>query len=485
MKRTTYRVNWGAPIRSKSNQAGSVAVVVALLMTLLLSVMAFTMDTGYLYQKHDRYQNAVEAAALSAVQRLCDGDWKVVARNILVQHGIDTDFVSLLVETGFYDSREEYGDDLGEFKDFGSPSPSGEYDNAVHIRLEESTDSFSGLNRETTVVAEAVAYLQRIDMVSLDPQGSIRIGNSSVWENVVFFSNGDISYPESVTLKKGVGSSTYSAPEFNNCLLYAAGQVRSSLPIDKSSDFLGIQKVSEILWDSGSPQSESHTLSGVDPIDSIRPVNDEYLEEWRDKADIIYTPDQAGNDDVFYYASTVYSSFDLTGVSGVVFFDGEENAGLIEVHIDPQTPQASSNNSITNVIFVTNCSIKLLNTSNTGGSSHQVVKLNVGGEDEDLAMFISTGDIEIDPKSGDNIQFKGAVFRTGGNFILEGIGGGDSHKIRVIADGDISGKSNLNSSYYGRTNTEIGLFGITINSRFGPPCPPVMARLGRLEPSEK
>ena len=47
------------------SQAGSVAVVVALSMIVLLAMFAFVIGTGYLYGKKNKYQNGVEAAAMA------------------------------------------------------------------------------------------------------------------------------------------------------------------------------------------------------------------------------------------------------------------------------------------------------------------------------------------------------------------------------------------------------------------------------------
>ncbi|BBO86515.1 hypothetical protein DSCO28_70810 [Desulfosarcina ovata subsp. sediminis] len=465
---------------SPTNQSGSVAVVVALLLTILLGIMTLTIDAGYIYMKKNQCQDAVEAAAMAGAVSLCESGQGYVAsvvREIAEENGIPGDKGELTVTFGYYDETEVYSD-FSEYKDFVDEAnmPANEFINAVHVTYRSETLSLTGMGQDASISSTAVAYLKRIDMVSLDPEGAIDIGNNSVWDNVVFYSNGDISYPQAVTLNTSAGTETFSPPEFNNCRLHAAGQVLSCSVKTKSWNWGMYTRITEILWDSGSPQSGSHILSGVDPITSIRPVDDEYLEEWRDRADMIYTPDQAGEDDIFYSAESSQYKFDLTGLSGVIFFDAEEYADQWEVRIDPQTPQALNSDSITNLTFVTNCKIIILNLNS------QAVKLDVGGEDEDQAIFISTGDIEVQPTIG-NIQFKGAVFRTGGDFILYHKGGSSSHKIRVIADGSIIGSSY--NGDYSKGNINIGLYDITNDSRFAPPCPPVMARLGRLEASEE
>ncbi len=51
--------------RFNHSQSGSVAVVVALSMIVLLTMFAFVIDTGYLYGEKNKYQNGVEAAAMA------------------------------------------------------------------------------------------------------------------------------------------------------------------------------------------------------------------------------------------------------------------------------------------------------------------------------------------------------------------------------------------------------------------------------------
>jgi hypothetical protein len=467
----------------KSNQTGSVAVVVALILTLLLGVMAFSMDTGYLYLKKNQYQNAVEVAALSAVQRLCDDDWETIAGNIVYQNGIDTNSGSLIVETGFYDSRDEYGNDLGDFKDFGPP-PSGEYENAVHIRWEESTASLSGMNEKVTVVAEAVAYLQRIDMVSLDSRGAIRIGHNSTWDNVTFFSNGDIKYPQGATAE----GETYSPPEFNDCDLLNTGDVYSC-PVEVTP-FGWFDELMIIQWDSGSAQSEAYIQTGLDPIAEIRPVDDDYLDYWRDQADIVYTPDQAGQDNIYYGQAT--SSYpgglnyfvDPASAGGgrrVIFFDaGDDAEGSVVLgphSYNGTVPHTPNGYTIAGLTFVATCSIHVANLPS--GATNQP-ELHIGGEGDEQTMIISAKDITIHPGRGSNTIFNGTFFRTGGDFLKDQLSSSETLYIRVVADGDICG-----TNYDLYDHDDIGMFDCEVHSRFGPPCPPAMARLGKLEAVEE
>ena len=476
-------------IRFITGRSGGIGVSFVLFLSILLGILSFVLNLGYLYAQKNKFQNAVEAAAMAGAVSLCNGDREYIediVREIAAENGISNEEGSLSVVFGFYDEMDDYTD-FSRYKDFAAEEnmPADEYVNAVFVSYKKENATLIDMDQEVPLGAASVAFLMRIDIASLDPEGlsDIHLGHDSVWEDVVFFSNGDISYPQAVNLRNFRGTKTYSPPEFNNCRLYTAGRVLSSLTINTSSDFLGNERVSQILWDSGSSQSGSHIFSGVDPITSIRPVDDEYLEDWRDRADIIYTPDQAGEDNVFYHASGVYYSFDLMGSSGVIFFDGEENAGQIDVKIQAPVPQDFNNDFITNLTFVTNCNIEMLGTPAPNGFPNQAAKLYVGGEDEDQAMFISTGNIEVQPLTNGGIEFKGVVLRTGGDFILYNGGGSSGHNVRIIADGSIIGRGYQGD--YSRSNVNIGLYNITNNSHFAPPCPPVLARLGRLEAIEE
>lgn len=476
----------------KSDQSGSVSVIVAFFLVLLLGVMAFTMDTGYLYLEKDRSQNAIEAAALSAVRRMCDGDWDAVARQVAAQNGITGDAQTLLVETGFYDARDEYDDDLGDYKDFGPP-PSGEYENAVHIRLAESASSLTGLNPDVTVVADAVAYLERIDMASLDPQGVIHLGHNSSWESVTFYSNGDIKYPQAVRARGG----TYRPPEFSNCDLLTAGNVYACQVEVNRIWTTGIEMLT-VLWDWGSIQSGQGIHAGLDHITSIQPVDDDYLDYWRQRADVVYTPGEAGQDNIFYGQGVVSfptNTFcylvDLTADAGserrVIFFDaGDETQRW--VLIAPQSPLTEidhtpngNTNTISGLTFVATCPIGILNVGVSNGGMCTHGSLHVGGQGhENQAIFISAQDITIYPQRACDLIFEGAVFRCGGNFFQEERSHPDIlQRIRVIADGDILGEA------YSLYNDNPGLAQFRNDSRFAPPYPPAIARLGVLEKAEQ
>ena len=81
-------------------QAGSVALIVALSMIVVLTIFAFVIDTGYLYGGKKQYQNGVEEAAMAGAVSLCDEDSEGVARQVASENGLPADSSSITVQVG-------------------------------------------------------------------------------------------------------------------------------------------------------------------------------------------------------------------------------------------------------------------------------------------------------------------------------------------------------------------------------------------------
>jgi len=60
------------PIPSLKDQAGAVAVTVAILMFVLVGIAALAIDIGYLLVTRNELQNVADAAALAAASKLGD-----------------------------------------------------------------------------------------------------------------------------------------------------------------------------------------------------------------------------------------------------------------------------------------------------------------------------------------------------------------------------------------------------------------------------
>ncbi|PIE58091.1 MAG: hypothetical protein CSA33_05410 [Desulfobulbus propionicus] len=469
----------------RTNQKGSVAVVVALLLSVLVGIMAFTMDVGYLYYMRNKLQNSVEAVALAGVRHLCEEDMEERARTMAVENGLSDDSAQLEIIPGFYDARNEFAQDLGDYKDFGPP-PEGRYDNAVLIRHTQTVPSLTGMHKEVRLRAEAVAYLKRVDIASLDPEGYIHLGHKSSWENTVFLSNNKIEYPEDAVCD----GKFYPTPEFTDCDFYTVNGVYSVGVTIVPSGWLWEDMIVE--WDSASSPVQGNSSIAIEPLTGIRPVDEATLDYWYDRADTVYTPDQAGQDNVFYgidYASFIgpnHCCFDLAAEPGtgrrVIFFDaGEDDDYQVLFSLRPPTsnvPHTPNGDTISGLTFIANCPINILNYLKPGNSNDQL-KQHIGGKGEEQTIIICSEDIVSYTSRGAGTIYEGVVFRTGGDFIVEELTDWEvSHHLRVIADGSIYGKK------YSNYRNDPGTIGLTNNAIFAPPCMTGMARLGRLEAAD-
>ena len=102
---------------------------------------------------------------------LCDGDPAGVARQVAIDNGLPAS--SLVVQVGFYDENDLYGDFSG-YKDFVAEGeggyPEDEYNNAVMVKLNATEDTLMGGfvgKDEVSVGASAVAYAIDYSFLSL------------------------------------------------------------------------------------------------------------------------------------------------------------------------------------------------------------------------------------------------------------------------------------------------------------------------------
>ncbi|HAY22822.1 MAG TPA: hypothetical protein DCY27_11815 [Desulfobacterales bacterium] len=461
-----------------SDEKGSVAVVVAVCLFALVGVLGFSLDTAFLYVEKNHTQNAVEAAALAGATNLCAGDQEdieAIVRNVAAENGLTGANHEVFVTFGFYDEMNDYGD-FPVYKDFVEKSgmPAGEYVNAVAVTCLTNNVTLTGLNKSGTVAAMAVAFLRRFDMVSLD--GDILLGHNSQWQNCTFYSNGDIKYPASASMS----GKSYGPPTFSDCRLLCAGQMLEC-PVTVKTSWSGSKMT--INWDGGSPHALAGAQTGVSPITEIRPVDEDYLKIWKARADVIYTPADAGKDNVFYstssfhYLGKYHYNFDLGGLAGserrVIFFDaGNPPPDDYRVLIGPKPSTTDMSHTpngytISNLTFVTTCPILI-----THLQTSVYPNLSLGSEGQEQVLIISPKSIEMWTHG---VLSEGVVFRTGGDFLVRGA---RSAKMRVIADGDIDGDTDgvTTRLYY-------GMLSQPGDCRFGPPCPPVIPKLGLLESS--
>lgn len=173
------------------NERGSVAVVTAVSLLVLVGVLAFTLNTGYLYTEKNRFQVAVEAAAMAGAVALCQPDPEEIARQVLVGNlTADSTGAAELpdeyrtdVAVGYYDADRVY--DFSTISSYGFKSfveaasmPEGLLENAVLVRLivteKVLIQGFSS-DDSVRVAAAAVAYASDYDMLSLSEEDPIVI----------------------------------------------------------------------------------------------------------------------------------------------------------------------------------------------------------------------------------------------------------------------------------------------------------------------
>ncbi len=441
------------------SQKGSIAITAAIFMTVFFTVLAFLVNTGYLYSEKSIYQNAAEAAAMAGAVRLCDGDAIDVAKQIAIENGAPQG--SVTVTLGFYDEESE------QFYPEGSNDyPDDEYNNAVLVCIQRTENTILGsfLGKDKAQVgASAVAYLERYGIISLRENGEVKLNCSSL-EHGDVYARGDIKFPQN------------QVPELNRASLFAHGEV-IECPVTYSP-FGG----STIQWDSGNPTQLDHTYSGVPEMGAIRLADDQYLEKLKDNADIIYTPQDAGTDDIFYgmvdnwipFGAPSYL-FDLTNVPDqrlTIFFDcgnqGTHPAAVILPSSggSPTIPShIPSSNRIADITFIANCDIFIDEGDPVNGPYY----LHLGDEGIKQAIIISSGNIKV---YYGNIWFEGVTLRSGGDIELPP-SHGDTYwanamssfrnRVRLIADGEVF--INYPEAHF--------------NFTFGPPCPPPIVKLGK------
>ena len=447
------------PLKSEKtapSSSGSMAIVVAFGLVTLCSFLAFLLNTGLLYGNRNLYQNAAEAAAMAGAIRLCDEDTIDVARQIAIENGAPQG--SVTVTLGFYDVESEHF-----FAEGSDNYPDDEYNNAVMVRIQTTENTILGgfLGKDKAQVgASAVAYLERYGIMSLKENGEVKLNCSSL-EHGDVYAQGDIKFPQN------------QVPELSETSLLAHGEV---LECPVTSSWWG---GTTIHWDNGSPTHMDYTYSGVPEMGAIRPADDEYLEELKEKADLIYTPEDAGNDEIFYgmLANSIFGApsyfLDLTNIPDqrlTIFFDcanqGTHPAAVIRPSSSAPWPSHSpSGCRIANITFVANCDVFIDEGDPVSGAYY----LHLGDEGTRQAIIISSGNIKV---YYGNIWFDGVTLRSGGDIELPP-SHGDTYwanamssfrnKARLIADGDVF--INYPTAHF--------------NFTFGPPCPPSIVKLGK------
>ena len=433
----------------KNNQSGSVAIIVALSMVVLITMFAFVIDAGYLYGQKNQYQNGVEAAAMAGAVSLCDADPEGVARQVAIDNGLPAG--SITVQTGFYDENDLYGD-FGVYKNFVADEEAGypeeEFNNAVMVKLNKNVDTLLGgfLGKdEVTMGAAAVAYVTPYGLLSFGDEDGMGI-KSKEWEDAhplelidmgMIHANNEINFIKPPVL---TGSNRVTAVnDISNCAEGVSGAENVSIP--------------PIDWDRLRAEAENGGL--VITLDNF-PVDPGYYDVNNSST---YKEDSYGNRYIHlprWYSIRLHDG----DCEGAVYYISEEkgNFGIFNtIYV-----RGMGNGVATYVTNFTIASEPAFVFGSSGGG-----RLYLGGEKDDIVRIYCKKDIGS-AIAGFSQRMRGVIFRTEKNFdICSSPTHTSPHKMRIIAGESIK--------LYDYRYYPVGLI---LNGKFGPPCRPFRVSLG-------
>lgn len=463
------------------SQEGSFAVIFAISLMVMISVMAFALDMGYFVKEKSSYQACADSAALSAAESLCYGRAVEAAETVALNSNVLLPEDSVKVQFGFYDSYDEH-ESFDVYQDFiledNENYPSSEANNAVMITIENTVQSLTGFNKDKTVKAAAVAYIPRVSVVS---GKTITVSSSNQYP--LTMENGNIyaknwiklygpSIGENVKVASGKVIRVYNRSEAGNY----------TNPVERSSDNLPEMEIIEKYL----LQNSEASL-------------EEYVEKMKQIADVVYTPEDSRTGPFYGIVQDGNSKdcyFDFSADHDdhkIIFFDTTGSEGSIKVHITPHAcldrttgvswwkPSDSINkcmqqigateakgNVMKNFTFIATCIIYI--------DPYHALKnpVPIGGPGFDQVNLISTGTISVTP----------------GNNPLQGVNFYCNTLQTSTYNGALKNYPDQDNEYYIRAITStgqirlrqhIGHDEVTFNFKFGPPCPPITPiTLGRL-----
>lgn len=406
-------------------QRGAVTVMVALSIVAVIAFLAFVVNVAYLYYEKSRLQNSVEAAAMAAVAVLATGDPDGTARLTAQENGVPSDAA--------FDTAQ-FAVTAGTFSENNGVFSEGESDtnNAVRVTLNSLKRPllfpWIGFGDEGCISASATAYLESWGMVSLSESGSIRLARG-LFRNGSIFAAGDIQI-----------AGPPWRPVFDNVRFFARGSIVQS-PV---TYLWGLP--TGVNWNTGSTVDLEGGHAETSRMIDVRPVNNRYIESLRSTADVVYTPDQAGSDNVFYGRTNAGVYFvDLSEVRDsrqVIFFDGSGTSGTVKLLPKEDTsgtqysfpPHTPISNRVENVTFITDLSVYVADGAGWGTQN----EYHLGACGSKQVIVITSGNVQFYP-AGMNID--GIVFRCGGKLEAQGTHSSEYPtspiNIRAICDGTI------------------------------------------------
>lgn len=451
-----------------SDQHGGVAVIVAMLMTLLLGVMAFTLDGSYLYMEKNSNKNAVEAAAMAGAAALCDDDPVAVATYIAEENGLDTEEGNLSVVLGYYDENNGYGD-FSEYKDFiadpdsstaaneavNSFSGAGyQYNNAVLVTYSDKVKNLSGgllSAEEATVAVAAVAFLRRYDMLALGDDG---IKTTEIWGN--------------------------GHPGYEDMVIHA----NNSIQFNGTESFSGGTEAYAVNSITGGPGT-----IGVKEVE-IPPIDWQELETAAGVQGQVYSPDEWDQGDhlvVGDWTTDSHGNRYINTATSYLFWPREGDHGGAVYYFAAQQGETKQL-EITDDHLRTGFGFSGLTIASElpiemGVVLHPTSEKLIGGEGSETMYVYSQGDILYRGVAAANYCYlsQGTVFRSEKEVTL--VAGmmsnffnyvGEDEFIRVVGESIVS-ESNVTSGNGA---------GMSLNGLFGPPCPPTVVKLGLVEATD-
>ncbi len=201
--------------KKEMGEKGNIAVIAALCLVVLIGMLALVVDGGYLFSTENRYQNAVEAAALAGAHHFADGHDEnrrpialAVARDIAVENGIPEEAVT--TEIGIYTvdtaTFEADPDPTTPWNDGISTEENPIYNNSIVVTARRNISTFlAGIlgKNSVPVSAGAVAYGERNTFTAtgteeghegIDLDDRRWTPGYNIFKNCVFRSNGPVAF---------------------------------------------------------------------------------------------------------------------------------------------------------------------------------------------------------------------------------------------------------------------------------------------------
>ncbi|MBL0715117.1 MAG: pilus assembly protein [Desulfosarcina sp.] len=465
-----------APCRSAR---GSVAVMVALTLSMLLVFMAFVLDAGYLYSEKNRYQNAVEAAAMAGAISLCQNDAEETARRVAKENGITKAFDAsvLNVAIGYYDENDMYAESFTAFTDFAAdPNPQTpeneavlrldggccQYNNAVMIRLVQPEKPLIGAamgdTSDLTIRTAAVAYLRRYGFLALGEEG-LQVSRQwadghPVFQDLAIHSNGPILFG---------GTETFSGET----------SVTASDQIIGGPGIAGIDpiEIAPVDWDNlmSAAQANGRVYQPADwsqgNISNAADwqIDDEGNEFLRSGRTYFFCPANGDLDGATYY----FASQDEASPGTLIILNEqlwrpayECRNFTIAAEMDTRIGHYAGGNYTSRLMTL-------------GGPGNDAVHLYAQGDIVFRDRYASFSPVAYQCNALVMVSEKKVTLQTNMSTFNPDIG---QHCLRIIADSIVYENRGVGAANLGR---------IAFDGLFAPPCPPRIIKLGRLVPAEE